>query len=128
MSMTVPQDRDPLAAARRVGIGDAGRDAVQRELDLRLWDMRLAAVLNTMEIARAHGEHRDWTSEHSSQIRAMMAIADDAVAGDGGAGVVPQGFGAPVRARLALTFIQAQARRDKTGEAEPAAAAGDPPP
>ena len=87
-----------------------GRDAVQRELDQQLQDMRLAAVLNTLDVAKSHGEHRDWTSEHARQIRAMMAIADAAVLGDG-AGVVPQGFGPPVRTQLALKVIQASEAR-----------------
>ena len=87
---------------------DAMAHAIEIELNLRLWDVRLAAVLNTLEIARAHGAHEDWTSEHAAQIRAMMAIADQAVAGEGG--VVPQGFGAPVRTQMAAVVAKARAQ------------------
>jgi hypothetical protein len=105
----VPQDRNPVAAAQRVSAAENGHSAVRAEIDLRLWDIRLAAVLNFLDIARSHGEHRDWTSDHAAQIRAAMAIGDAAVAGEG-PGIIPQGFGAPVRTALALTFIKAQAK------------------
>lgn len=104
-----PQDRNPIEAARRVDIADDIRGAVRAEADLRLWDMRLAAALNFLDIARAHGEHKDWTTDHSRQIRELMGIADAAVAGDG-AGIIPQGFGPPMRTQFALTFIKAQAK------------------
>jgi hypothetical protein len=88
-----------------------GLNAVQETLDLELWDIRLASILNTLEIARTHGEHRDWTSAHSAQIRQMMSITDAAVLGEGD-GVVPQGFGKPVRAQLSAAFVRAKATAD----------------
>jgi hypothetical protein len=119
------QDKNPISPGRLFNAQDDQREravdgafdpsaaAVQAELDLQLWDIRLAAVLNIMDIARSHGEHRDWTSEHAAQIRAMMAIADAAVAGGEG-GVVPQGFGRPIRNQLTAAFLKANAARAQT--------------
>lgn len=126
----VPQDRSPLAAAQRVNaaeqaVADAIRGAVDMrdDADLRLWDIRLAAALNSMDIARAHGEHQYWTAEHSRQIRAMMAIADEVVTGDANA-IVPSGFGPPVRTALAEALIKAHARAAGTQSGEAAGAEG----
>jgi hypothetical protein len=91
--------------------------AIQAEMNLGLWDLRLASVLNIMDIARAHGNHRDWTTEHAAQIRALMAIADEVVAGSD-AGVVPQGFGAPVRTQMAAFVGRATARAQASRSAE----------
>jgi hypothetical protein len=128
------QDRSSIAASRVLAEDeqyegrsmDAALDpaaaAIQAELDLQLWDIRLAGVLNIMDIARSHGEHRDWTSEHAAQIRAMMAIADAAVVGSEG-GVVPQGFGRPIRTQLASAFLKASAARAQARTA-PASVSG----
>lgn len=125
------QDRDPVAASRRVSADEidkivsednGAQAAIQRELDLGLWDVRLAAILNTLDIARSHGEHRDWTQDHAAQIRAMMAIADQVVAGGEGQ-LVPQGFGPPVRAAVSLAFIRAKAAIDKIRADSPASTA-----
>ena len=59
-----PRDRDPVAAARRVDVDSAVRSAVQAEIDLQLWDMRLAAILNTLAMSMEHAKQRDWTSDH----------------------------------------------------------------
>ena len=82
--MLQTQDRDPIAATRRVSADDAKRaadddhgaaTAIETELNLQLWDVRFAAVLNTMEIARAHGEHRDG---QGPQVERVLAdLADD---------------------------------------------------
>jgi hypothetical protein len=64
------------------------------------WDLRLAAALNFLEVARAQGGQRDWTDQHAAQIRAMMGIGDAVVAGDASA-IVPSGFGEPIRTRQA---------------------------
>jgi hypothetical protein len=64
------------------------------------WDIRLAAVLNVLDIAKDHGGHRDWTNKHAEQIREMMAIGEAVVGGDSSA-VVPSGFGDPVRVQSA---------------------------
>lgn len=121
----VPQDRSPIAAAHRVDAASiaAVESALRDDADMRLWDMRLAAVLNTMDIARAHGEHRDWTNEHARQIRQMLAIADSAVVGDENA-IVPSGFGPVVRTQLALTFIKAQAKAARPANGDAAGAEG----
>lgn len=89
-------------------------DAVRAELDQGLWDIRLAAILNLMDIARAHGEQRDWTSTHAAQIRAMMTIADAAVVGDPSS-IVPQGFGPPVRTQLGEAFLRARDKAKAAG-------------
>lgn len=70
------------------------------------FDLRLAAALNFMEVARAQGGQRDWTDQHAAQIRAMMGIGDAVVAGDASA-IVPSGFGEPVRTRQAEALRQA---------------------
>jgi hypothetical protein len=95
---------DAIDAARRVRIDDTANAAMQAEIDMQLWDMRLAAVLNTMAIAMYHGKIRDWTMEHSRQIRAMMAIVDETiVAGD--SGTMPSGFGPVVRTAQAARIV-----------------------
>lgn len=127
------QDRSAVAAARRVSAAEAANaavsaspisedvieaaaiKAVQDNLDQSLWDIRLAAILNTMEIARAQGQHKDWTADHAAQIRAMMAIADQTVAG-GGQSVVPQGFGPPIRTQIAAAFARAEVAKQRAAK------------
>lgn len=68
-------------------------------MEWRLFDIRFAAVLNLMDIAKDHGGHRDWTDRHAEQIRGMLTTSDRVVQGDSSA-VVPSGFGEPVRTRM----------------------------
>lgn len=127
MNTTRPLLRPRLAEVERPALIEAMADkpdvtdAIQAELDLQLWDIRFAATLNYMEIAKAHGEHRDWTASHAAQIRALMKISDAAVCD--GEGEVPQGFGAPVRTQLAAAFMRARAKA--AAEAPPKAPASD---
>jgi hypothetical protein len=75
-------------------------EALARHEAQLFWDIRLAAVLNVLDIAKDHGGHRDWTNKHAEQIREMMAIGEAVVGGDSSA-VVPSGFGEPVRVQSA---------------------------
>lgn len=98
----------PSAGEAKAASDDYGAaQAMQNALDLQLWDVRLAAILNTMEISRAHGEHRDWTAGDAERIRAMLDIVNRTVVRDGDA-VVPDGFGALIRSPIATALIKAQ--------------------
>ena len=121
MTFGIDKDRptpspDDVAAARYAAIEQAresvvaeNRAAEQASLDLKLWDIRLAAILNTLSLAMEHGQHRDFTHDHSRQIREMLAIVDDA-ADDGAVGAIPPGFGPVVRTAHAAALVKIAAR------------------
>lgn len=96
--MTGPNgtDRDPATN---------GHHAIAAMIDLQLWDMRLSAVLNTIAMAMEHAKQRDWTQDHSRQVREMMSIADSIASGDGPANV-PAGFGPIVRTAHAKALVK----------------------
>jgi hypothetical protein len=107
---------DDVAAVRYAAIEQAresvvaeSRAAEQASLDLKLWDIRLAAILNTLSLAMEHGQHRDWTHDHARQIREMLAIVDDA-ADDGAVGAIPPGFGPVVRTAHAAALVKIAGR------------------
>jgi hypothetical protein len=96
--------KEPQRPAVPQSVENQAMSAVQAELDMQLWDIRLAAILNTMEISRRHGEHRDWTAENAAQIRAMLGIVNKTVMRNGDA-VLPDGFGPLINSPVAATII-----------------------
>lgn len=115
---------DAVAAARYAAIEQAresvvaeNRAAEQASLDLKLWDIRLAAILNTLSLAMEHGQHRDFTHDHSRQIREMLAILDEAT--ENGVGAIPPGFGPVARTAHATALVKIAARVNgaRAGEA-----------
>jgi hypothetical protein len=42
---------------------------------------RLAAILNALEIAKAHGGHKNWSDSHAEALRAMISICDHVATG-----------------------------------------------
>jgi hypothetical protein len=105
----VPQDRSPVAAARRATTAENGQSAIAAMVDLQLWDMRLSAILNTIAMAMEHAKQRDWSQDHARQIREMMAITDKVASGDG-LGVIPAGFGPVARTAQAAALVQIAAK------------------
>ena len=99
------QPHDAIAAARRVSVdeiariaAEADRDAatmqaIEAEANMALFDERLAAAINSIDICRAHGGHHAWTSEHSAAIRSTLATFDALIAREGSP--APQRMTAP---------------------------------
>lgn len=81
-------------------------EAVASAVDMKAWDVRLAAILNALDIAREHGARKEWTSGDSRAIRNMIATLDASVTGEG-AGVIPSGFGAAVRTKYVAEIAAA---------------------
>ena len=92
-------------------------DPVSDDLDTSSFDVRLAAAINMIDIAKEQGGHREWTTEHARKLRALLAITGAVVVGENGAGNVPQGFGAPVRTYNAMLLDKAKAEQAKHGAA-----------
>jgi hypothetical protein len=44
-------------------------------------NMRLVAILNALEIAKAHGGHKSWSDDLADALRAMIKICDQVAAG-----------------------------------------------
>jgi hypothetical protein len=44
-------------------------------------NMRLVAILNVLEIAKAHGGHKSWSDGQADALRAMITICDQIAAG-----------------------------------------------
>jgi hypothetical protein len=82
--------------------------AMIESLAWQMFDLRLAAVLNMMDVARTQGDHRDWTDVHAAQIRHLMGVGDQIVAGDPSA-IVPSGFGEPIRTKQTEALERAMA-------------------
>jgi hypothetical protein len=120
---------DDIAAVRYAAIEQAresvvadARAAEQASLDLKLWDIRLAAILNTLSLAMEHGQHRDWTHDHARQIREILAIVDEAT--ENGIGAIPPGFGPIVRTSHAAALVKIAARVNGVRAGEAAGAEG----
>lgn len=115
-------DADPMAAAARVDREDRDRtvqakmaEALRVEHDWAIWRIRMAAVLNFVDIAKNQGGHRDWTDVHAKQIMDMMAIGNSVLVGDEAA-IVPSGFGDPVRVQQSRALLEALEKIEKAGE------------
>lgn len=91
------------------------QEAIAQAMDMQLWDIRLAGILNVIDTAKDHGGHRDWSADHARQIRELLQITDAVVVGNEEA-VVPSGFGPLVRtehtAKMLKTMAAAQAARE----------------
>jgi hypothetical protein len=104
--MTLVQDRDPLAAARRVTIDEASEQRRPAELDQRTADMRDAALLNAIAVAKAHGMSPEWTEADVARWRYMRTMTDAIAAGANEGEALPQGFGPAVRARQTEVLLR----------------------
>lgn len=118
---SVPQDRSPIAAAHRVTIGEAQIQAeariIRKNLDQRSADMRTAAILNALAVAKSHGMSPEWTEADVERLRNMLAMTDEIAAGANDGETVPQGFGPAVRARQTEALLRAVAKLPKTADA-----------
>ena len=111
------QDRDPIAASRRAEealLKIPDRPTVHKrqgeDIDQRAADMRDAAILNTILLAKTHGLSQEITEADVERWRKIRAITNDLASGANEAEAVPIGFGAPVRARQTEVLMKIAAK------------------
>lgn len=112
----IPQDRDPVAAAKRVSASENGHFAVADALAQRAADMRTAAVLNALAVAKAHGCSPEWTEGDVARIREILVMTNEIAGGANDAETIPQGFGPLVRARQTEALLRAVAKAAAPGD------------
>ena len=103
------QDRDPVAASRRLVAVDAARRAIEDDLNQFNADLRDAAILNMILLAKVHGSTRDFTAEDVRRWRMIRAHTDATVIG-GEEEVIPSGFGPALRTEQAAAFVRLAAK------------------
>jgi hypothetical protein len=72
---------------------------MSEETDQRSADMRDAALLNAIAVAKDHGLSPDWTDGDIARWRWMRTHMDAISSGSNAAETIPQGFGPAVRTR-----------------------------
>lgn len=132
----VPQDRNPVAAAQRVSAELAIEEAINQaaqhasnearnhrdrsaaDIDEQRANMRDAALLNALAVAKAHGMSAEWTETDIARWRIMRAMTDEIASGANESETVPQGFGPAVRARQTEAMLRAMAKGAKSTNGE----------
>jgi hypothetical protein len=74
--------------------------------DQRTADMRDAALLNAIAVAKAHGMSPEWTEADVARWRYMRTMTDAIAAGANEGEALPQGFGPAVRARQTEVLLR----------------------
>ena len=120
-------DRDPIAAARRVTEAEdtyvprpVAQHPYSRDIDMQFSDIRDAAILNTIWLAKSHGMSPDFTEADVARWRQMRALTNDIASGSNETESVPLGFGPAARSRQtdALIKIAAKAAVEAPSSAE----------
>lgn len=104
------------AQAARQAETEARLERQRMDLDQRAADMRVAALLNALAVAKAHGMSPEWTEGDVERLRNMMGMTDEIATGANDAESVPQGFGPAARARQTKALLKAA--RPVDGDAE----------
>ena len=116
-------DRDPVAAARRVSIDEAAKLALENEFNTGLADIRDAAIWNTILLAKQHARSHEVTAEDVARFRRIRDEISIVATADGE--TVPSGFGPAVRTRQAAYMVQAAVRAGAKVEPQANGKAGD---
>jgi hypothetical protein len=65
----------------KISLSDVSARADQAELVSAQANMRLVAILNVLEMAKAHGGHKTWSDGQAEALRAITKICDQVAAG-----------------------------------------------
>ena len=101
-------DRDPNAAARRVAIDEKTQEALEAAVNQDAADMRDAAILNTLLLAKQHAQSHEITAEDVARWRRIRAEIDATATAEGER--VPTGFGPAVRTAHAVQLVRTVAK------------------